>query len=123
MISPGKLRKAMRDIAEEKGEFTLFGIFMRTDAPGTWDLVVAAPWLEQGKLKALTELTQLLSRALGEKSLQQFSRVVTLSQDNPGLHAILSSVAVDDGEVRVQKSSLFGLDIEDGIIFRAKRAA
>lgn len=123
MISAIKLRKAMRDIAEEKGPFTLFGIFMRTDAPGTWDLVVAAPWLQQGKLKALSELTQRLSRILGEKSLQQFSRIVTLDEDNPGLHAILSSFAIDDGEIRVQKSSLFGLDIEDGIIFRAKRAA
>lgn len=123
MIPASKLRKAMRDIAEDKGPFTLFGIFMRTDAPGTWDLVVAAPWLEQGKLKALSDLTQRLSRALGEKSLQQLSRIVTLDEDNPGLHAILSSFAVDDGEARVQKSSLFGLEIEDAIIFRAKKAA
>ena len=113
----------MRDIAAEKGEFTLFGLFMRTDAPGTWDLVVSAPWLQEGKLKALGELTQMLSRALGEKSLQQLSRVVTLSGDNPGLHAILSAFSVEDGELRVQKSNLFGLEIDDGYIFRAKRAA
>ena len=43
MIATSRLRKAMRDIAAEKGEFTLFGLFMRTDAPGTWDLVVSAP--------------------------------------------------------------------------------
>ena len=123
MIAMGRLRKAMRDIAAEKGEFTLFGLFMRADAPGTWDLVVAAPWLENGQLKAVGELTQLLSRTLGGKSLQQLSRVVTLSHDNPGLDAILSTFHVDDGEVHLQKANLFGLDIEDAYIFRAKRAA
>ena len=123
MISSGRLRKAMRDIAAKKGPFTLFGLFMRADAPGTWDLVVSAPWLEEGKLKALAEFTELLSRALGEKALHGFSRVVTLSGDNPGLHAILSAFAVEDGEIRVQKSNFFGLEIEDAYIFRAKRAA
>ena len=113
----------MRDIAAEKGEFTLFGLFMRGDAPGTWDLVVSAPWLANGKLKAVGELTHLLSRALGEKTLQQLSRIVTLSEDNPGLDAILSAFPTEEGEVRVPKSNLFGLDIEDGYIFRAKRAA
>ncbi len=123
MIATNKLRRAMREIAAEKGEFTLFGLFMRADAPGTWDLVVSAPWLEEGKLKALGELTQMLSRTLGEKSLHQLSRVVTLDGDNPGLNAILSAFSVDDGELRVQKSTLFGLEIDDGYIFRAKRAA
>lgn len=42
------LHEAMRDIGVRKGEFTLFGLFMRSDAPGTWDLVVSAPWLEAG---------------------------------------------------------------------------
>jgi hypothetical protein len=57
MISISKLRKAMRDIAAKKGEFTFFGLLRRADAPGTWDLVVSAPWLGKGKLKALGEFT------------------------------------------------------------------
>lgn len=113
----------MHEIAAQKGDFTLFGVFMRADAPGTWDLVVSAPWLQEGKLKALGELSQLLSRSLGEQSLQQFSRIAAVNEDNDALNAVLSSVSVDDGEVRIQRSNFFGLDIEDAIIFRAKRAA
>ncbi len=53
MIHTAALDKAMDDIAKRKGEFWLFGLFMRADASGIWDLVVAAPWLESGKLKAV----------------------------------------------------------------------
>jgi hypothetical protein len=123
MISTNKLRKAMREIAAKKGDFTLFGLFMRADAPGTWDLVVSAPWLEEGKLKALAEFTELLAESIGEQSLKEFSRVVTLNRRDTTLNSLVSTFSVDDGEVRVKRSNLFGLEIEDGIIFRAKRAA
>ena len=123
MISTAKLRKAMREIAAKKGDFTLFGLFMRADAPGTWDLVVSAPWLEHGKLNALGKFTELLSKEIGQQSLRQFSRIVTLNQRDPALKKVLSAFSVDDGELRVQHSNLFGLEIEDAIIIRAKRAA
>jgi len=111
----------MREIAAKKGEFTLFGLFMRSDAPGAWDLVVSAPWLEKGKLKATSELVTLLTDSIGEQALRHFSRVQTVNADNPALKAILAAFSVDDGEVRVQKSNLFGLEIEDAIILRAKK--
>lgn len=123
MISTARLRKAMRDIAAKKGNFTLFGLFMRADAPGTWDLVVSAPWLEHGKLKALGEFTALLSKEIGEQSLRQFSRIVTLNQHDPALKAVVSAFSVDDGELRVKNCNLFGLEIEDAIIIRAQRTA
>ncbi len=52
----------MDEIARKKGEFTLFALLMRADAPGTWDLVVSAPWLESGKLKATGEFVRLLAQ-------------------------------------------------------------
>jgi len=117
------LRKAMREIAKRKGNFTLFGLFMRSDAPGTWDLVVSAPWLEKGKLKGLSEFVELLSDSIGEQALSNFSRIQTISSDDPGLKAVLRAYSVDDGEVHVRNSNLFGLQIEDALIFRAKRSA
>jgi hypothetical protein len=96
---------------------------MRADAPGTWDLVVSAPWLERRRLGALEEFIRLLADAIGEKSLQQFSRVVALNQRDAAHKAVLSAFSVDDGEIRVGRSNLFGLEIEDAVILRAKRAA
>ena len=121
MIATTKLRKVMHDITKKKGDFTLFGLFMRADTPGSWDLVVSAPWLDSGKLKALEELVQMLTKSLGENSLREFSRIATLDESDPALNAMLSAFSVDDGEVRVQRSNLFGLEIENGIILRAKK--
>jgi hypothetical protein len=121
MISIGALRKAMRDISAKRGDFTLFGLFMRADAPGTWDLVVAAPWIEEGKLKGLSEFVHLLTDSVGEQVFRDLSRVQTVSEDNPALKKILTAFSVDDGEVRIKKSNLFGLEIDDAIILRAKR--
>ncbi len=123
MISTDKLRKAMREIAAAKGDFTFFGIFLRADALGSWDLVVSAPWLEERRLKPLGEFTELLTKSIGRQSLRQFARIVTLNHRDPSLKAVVSAYSVDDGEVRVQHSKLFGLDIEDAIIMRAKKAA
>lgn len=119
-IAPARMRKAMHDIAAKKGDFTLFGLFMRADAPGTWDLVVSAPWLEEGNLKATGELVQLLSKSIGEESLKNFSRIATVDGDQPAVKLVLKRLAVDDGELRVQSTDLFGLHIEEAIIFRAK---
>jgi hypothetical protein len=38
-------------IAEEKGSFALFALFMRKEVPDRWDLIVSAPWLGDDKVK------------------------------------------------------------------------
>ena len=121
MVTNAGLRKAMRNIARKKGDFTLFAKIRRSDAPGTWDLVVSAPWLEEGKLKATSELVELLSDSLGETSLHEFSRIATLGADHPIVKFILENLAVDDGERRMQSTDLFGLHIDEAVVFRAKR--
>jgi hypothetical protein len=60
---------------------------------------------------------------MGEQSLREFSRIVTLNEADPALKTVVSLFSVDDGELRVQHSKLFGLDIEDAIIMRARKAA
>lgn len=120
MIATPILRKAMHDIADKKGPFTLFGLFMRSDAPGTWDLVVSAPWLDKGQLKATSELAELLAESIGEQALRHFSRIQTINRESPALKAILQGFSVDDGDVRVKNSNLFGLQIEEAVILRAK---
>jgi hypothetical protein len=123
MTQTDRLRKALREIAEKKGQFTFIGLLMRADAPGTWDLVVSAPWIHKGKLKAVSELTELLTASLGEHSLRQFARIVPIDAMDPRLKHIFSTFRVEDGEVRVQGTDLFGLNIEEAVILRAKRAA
>ncbi len=121
MIATRMLRKAMHEIADRKGEFTLFALFMRADAPGTWDLVVSAPWIERDRLKTTREFVRLLVQSIGEEALQQFSRVAAVESDHPAVKFILDNLPVDDDELRVRSTDLFGLQIEEAIIFRARR--
>jgi len=126
VISTSGLRRAMHEIAARKGNFTLFALFMRADAPfmkgddpGTWDLIVSAPWLDHGKLKALGELVELLAKFIGRPALQRLSRVEYVAGDDPNVQLILKSIPVEDGEQPIGSTDLIGLQIERGIIFRA----
>jgi hypothetical protein len=111
----------MRSVARKKGDFTLFAKLMRSDAPGTWDLVVSAPWLEEGQLKGISELVELLSDSLGEEDLHYFSRIVTVGEDNPTVQFMLQNLATDDAEIHVRSTDLFDLQIDEAVIFRAKK--
>ncbi|MCX6618670.1 MAG: hypothetical protein NTZ98_21550 [Acidobacteria bacterium] len=111
----------MDGIAAKKGEFTLFALLMRADAPGTWDLVVSASWLESGNLKATREFVRLLAQSMGEESLHQFSRVVALDSNDAPARFILENLPVEDDELRVQSTDLLGLQIQEAIILRAKK--
>ena len=117
-----QLRHAMAAIAEKKGDFALFGVFMRADAPGRWDLVVAAPWLEVGQLKAVNELVELLEDQLGERDVRQFAQIVTLKSSSPEIRAELSNLNVTGSEQRFYNTNLFGADVEEAVILRAKPA-
>jgi hypothetical protein len=120
VIDVSDFRSGMRDIAVLKGDFALFALLKRANAPGTWDLVVSAPWLESGNLKVTTELVDMLAKSIGRASLQQLARVVTLAPDNPTAEFFLR-FGIEDGERRIQSTDLFGLQIDEAIILRAKR--
>jgi len=122
MISTGKLRQFMKRVeTEQKERFTLFGVFMREDSPGGWDLVVSAPWLEAGKLKALGEFVKKMSDAFGQDDVMSFSRIATLNHDNPTLQAILNEAGPVRKPLEKQGRNLFGLPLEHAVILRAEQ--
>ncbi len=123
MISTSVLQKAMRQIEAKREDFTLFALLRRADAPsGNWDLVVSAPWLESGTLKATGEVINLLVEAIGRESVNQIARVEVIDEDSPKAKFIRTNLWVEnDRELRVQSTDLLGLEIEEGIVFRAKR--
>jgi len=119
MIHTEKLQKFMKQIEARKGRFTLFGVFLREDSPAQWDLVLAAPWLENGKLKALGEFVKQMSKTFGQDEVMSFSRIVTLNHDDPALRAILSEIGSLKKPLEKQGHDLFGLPIEHAVILRA----
>ena len=58
-----KLASLERDIASEKGEFSLFALFLREDADDKWDLLASASWLEANNRASLAYLVNQLRAA------------------------------------------------------------
>ena len=120
MVQIEKFRHVMEEVSAEKGEFVLFGLFLREEAD-KWDLVISAPWLDAGKLKSLGEFVNKASEIIDIQELLTLSRIVTLNQDDPNLDAILQTVQVDDGPLYLQDPNFFDLNIKHAYILRAKK--
>ena len=84
-----KLEEAVETIEKTHGPFALFSLLLREDSPNKWDLVVSAPWLEEGKLKALRDFVGELNQTISEEELLNLSRIITLNHTDPALDAIL----------------------------------
>lgn len=119
MIDITKFEKFYRKIHAEKESFRLFGLLLRAEAPGKWDLVVSAPWLEQGKLKALEEFIEKMSAVVGEHEVLQLSRVITLNHDEPALIEILRQVHKVEETTELRDINIAGMEISHAVIFAA----
>ncbi len=111
-----KLAYLERDVSSERGEFSLFGLFLREDAPDRWDLVVSAPWLEANQRDGLRYLAGKLKSFLDAKERLMLSRVVILEKDNPGMAAFRKMVSIRHGKFELADSVFFGLQIRHAYI-------
>ena len=57
-----KLKQQENNMAQEKGPFDLFALFLREDSPDKWDLVVAAQWIEKNKQDALKYINEAIHK-------------------------------------------------------------
>jgi hypothetical protein len=111
-----KLRGLEQVVADEKGPFDLFALFLREDAPDVWDLVVAAEWIEEDQSQALAELSKRVRAYLRPDEITRISRVVIVERANPAVKAIASAVSVTHGVAEVANSNFFGLAIKHAFI-------
>ena len=111
-----------REISREKGEFDLFALFLREDAPNRWDVVVAAPWIELDKGLALQYLGKKLQQELTTNELMQLSHIAIIDNNNPGLPAITQAVNVEHGLVEMRDQDFFGLPIKHAYIITSQSA-
>lgn len=116
----GRFIELERSISQEKGGFNLFALFLREDAQDKWDVVVAAPWIEGDKKKALPYLANKLQKAFSPSELLQFSRIVIIDRDNPALLAISQALQVEHTSAEVKDSNFFGLQIKHAYIITSK---
>lgn len=121
MINVEKLIAIKNKLKEEHGTFTLFGIFLRDDAPDKWDVLIAAPWAEADKPAALKAVSLALTSSLADTELLALSRVVILEHDSPVLHAIWGAISLTDSVGRFVDCNLNGLQIRHAYILESQR--
>src|SRR5438445_9370265 len=82
-------------IAEEKGPFALFALFMREDAPDRWDLIVSAPWAGEDKRSVVDYFVGQIKSRLGEQGLTSLSRIVVIDPRTPPLKPLNGAFQLD----------------------------
>jgi len=113
-----KLALLEQEVSEEKGEFSLFGLFLREDAQDEdkWDLLVSALWLDADKKESLAYLAKEIQKRLEPDELMSISRIVVLEKGDPILEAIHKAVKVKHGKVEVKDSNFSGVQITQACI-------
>ena len=116
-----KFRDLERRIAETKGDFVLFALFLREDVPDRWDLIVSAPWVGSSKREAVDYFVNQIKLQLGEEDLTNLARIIVVDPGDAAVQALNQAVSIEHGGVEVRDSSFFGLPIKHAYIITSKR--
>lgn len=108
-------------IAQEKGEFALFALFLREDVPDRWDLIVSAPWVGTDREAALNYFVEEIKSVLGSQDLTVLSRIVFIDPSDPAVENLNRAIHVEHGTAEVRDSNFFGLPIKHAFIITSKR--
>ncbi len=117
----GKFVELERSLSQEKGDFSLFALFLREDASDKWDLIVAAPWIEAHRKEALAYITTQIQQLFNSEELVRLSRVVLVDQSNPAIEAINQAIKCRHGQNEVRDSDFFGLQIKHAYVITSQR--
>ena len=115
-----KLKSYEEIMAKEKGPFDLFALFLREDAPGKWDLVVASDWIEKNKEKSFKYIAGIVQKALSKEELLKLSRIVLIDKTNPALEAMHRAMHVEHGIAEIRDSNFFGLQIKHAYLITSR---
>lgn len=116
-----KLKGYEETMAEEKGPFDLFGLFLREDAPGKWDLLIAADWVERNKEDSFNYIVGVVQKGLSKEELMKLSRIVMIDEKNPALEAVQRVMHVEHGITEIKDSVFFGLPIKHAYLITSRR--
>lgn len=107
-------------VARKRGDFSLFALFLREDAPDRWDLLVAAPWATQTQDETVEYLVNEIKSHLGPQELINLSRIVVVDPHNPEVQEFTKTYPVEHGRLEVWDSVIFGLPIHHAFIITSK---
>jgi predicted TPR repeat methyltransferase len=108
-------------LSAQRGDFELFGIFLRDDAQGKWDLIAAAPWLHSNDRASLEIIVSGMQKTLSPGELLMFSRVIVLDKGNPFLEDLLKAFSTEHSPTEIESLTLNGRSFRRIYLFTAQR--
>ncbi|MGH9838525.1 MAG: hypothetical protein ACREEM_07065 [Blastocatellia bacterium] len=118
-----KFMEIEKEIAKEKGKFTLFGLFHRE---GTlydqWDLVASAPWIGEDRFEHIPYFVGKMKERLTTEERIMVPRIVLLNPSEPFVEDIAETVNKKRGVADVFNHYFNGMMIERGHVITAKAA-
>ena len=108
-------------IAQEKGEFALFALFMREEVPDRWDLMISASWAGGDNSATVDYLVAQIKSKLGDGDLVSLSRIVVIDPEDAAVQKLNRTVHVEHGNVEVRDSVFSGLAIKRAHIITSNR--
>ena len=117
-----QFQDAEERISRERGEFTLFGLFERTDIFGKYDVVVSAKWLKDD-LASFGLITDLVTTAIGNtRWWPKIGRFAVVPENGPFLEVVREAMpdgAVQHGLTRITNIYYEGNMIPSAMIITA----
>ena len=117
-----KLQIAEKAISSEYGLFVLFALAEREEAPGRWDLLVSAPWLEMGA-KGIQKIIQALQPYLVSEDWLKFASITPLPVSMDYVQWIARKYDVQHDNQEVANVFWNGLLIPHGFVITADLSA
>lgn len=108
-------------MAEEKGSFRLFALFLREDAPDVWDLLISASWAEANKGDALQYVVSKLKDVATTDELSKLSRVVIIEKAQPIVAVIQSAIHAEHGLAEFRDCTFSSMQIKHAYIITSQR--
>lgn len=83
-----KLRVLEKSLAAERGDFVLYALIRRQDAPNRWDLLLSAAWFGEDEKETLDFIVGKIKEKLTPQEMIMLSRIVLFPPDDPRVREI-----------------------------------
>lgn len=113
-----KFCEAEREVAQQRGGFTLFGLFELEDMPGNWDLIAAAPWLDTSR-SSIKELIDALNAFFSVQDWKSIATVVPMPESSDFVQAITRKYRFEHQVEEIGNAYVNGLYISHAFLITA----
>lgn len=105
-----KLRRIADDVANERGRFTLCGLFQQDEPADRWDFVMAAAWVKDDYVPALRAIVETIQSRLRVEEMRSLTSLVLLQPSEPFVRAVTEDFSVKGEPLPLRDVTFNGMD-------------